>query len=142
MMKSLSILAIPLALALASCGDDDDNDPTDTATEADAPDEVVEDVAEETVADAEPDPVDDPAPEVVDDPVEDIEDDSFTPSAAAEYFCTGYAAVCTYGDTDRFVDRNECLRAYDSWPTAQQLCAGNALGDSDCATATDPPTSC
>ncbi len=142
MKISSCTLAVLLAFALAACNDDDNNDPTDTATEADAPDEVVEDVATETAEDPAEETADDPVEETADDPVEDTEDDSYTPSAAAEYFCTGYEAVCTYGETDRFTDRNECLRSYDSWPTAQQLCAGNALGDSDCDAATDPPTSC
>lgn len=141
MMKSLIFLPIPLALVLASCGGGGNGGPTDTATDADAPADVVEDSG----PDAEPDPVEDPTPDAepdaAGDPIEDTEDE-YTPSAAAEYFCDGYASLCGYGTTGRFADRDECLRSYDSWTTTQQVCAGNALGDSNCDTATDPPTSC
>jgi hypothetical protein len=146
MMRYLGILVIPLALALASCADDD-NDPTDTSTEADAPDEVVDGV-DEPQPDAEPDgvddPVDDPTPEVEDDPEEDAEEDSYTPSTTAEYFCdSGYEPACGYGGEGRFPGALACYRAYDSWTTAQQICAGNALGTPlDCDLATDPTTSC
>ena len=148
MTRYASALVIVLAILPASCGGGGDGEPADTTTETDSPvdtgPDTPVDTPQDTQPDTEPDTAEDTAPDTEPDSAADTEEeDGYTPSDAAEYFCdSGYQPVCGYGTSGHFANRDECLRAYDSWTMAQQICAGNALGSSDCDTATDPPTPC
>ena len=110
MNRCIPYLAILLAINLASCGGDGDNDPTDTTTEADTTDDTATDTATDVPEDTEPDPDPDVEPDTTPDADPDVaedvaDEDAFTPSDAAIYFCdTGYAALCGFGTSGRFID--------------------------------------
>ncbi|MCA9594200.1 MAG: hypothetical protein KC776_12840, partial [Myxococcales bacterium] len=50
---------------------------------------------------------------------------------AAEAFCTKYETVCTFGGTDRYADKADCIAKYNSYDAARQACVETHLGNAE-----------